>query len=90
MKELIVSAEWICHKAMFVFFCKKRSKKTGTYWSGCSGPPNLKGCSVRYYDRLRAKAGFHNSKGLLNGKFTPHCFRHLFTTWQGELAVPEL
>ena len=31
MKELIDSAEWICHKAMFVFFCKKRSKKTGTY-----------------------------------------------------------
>jgi len=32
--------------------------------------------------------GFHNSKGLLNEKFTPHCFRHWFTTWLRRAGCP--
>ena len=27
-----------------------------------------------------AALGFHNPEGRLNEKFTPHCFRHFFTT----------
>lgn len=27
------------------------------------------------------KLGFHDPAGRLNEKFTPHCFRHWFTTW---------
>ncbi|WP_332881671.1 tyrosine-type recombinase/integrase [Methanosarcina horonobensis] len=27
------------------------------------------------------RLGFHNSKSRLHEKFTPHCFRHWFTTW---------
>lgn len=32
---------------------------------------------TRYAERL----GLHDPKGKLNEKFTPHCFRHWFTTW---------
>ena len=34
-------------------------------------------CVTRYAKRC----GFHNSKGNLHEKFTPHCCRHWFTTW---------
>ncbi len=32
--------------------------------------------------------GFHNPKGNLNEKFTPHCFRHFFTTWLRRAGCP--
>lgn len=34
------------------------------------------------------KLGFHNPKGRLNEKFTPHCFRHFFTTWMRRSGCP--
>ena len=34
--------------------------------------------------------GFHNPEGLLNEKFTPHCFRHWFTTWLRRSGCPPL
>jgi integrase/recombinase XerD len=34
------------------------------------------------------KLGFHNPAGLLNEKFTPHCFRHFFTTWLRRSGCP--
>ncbi|AKB79125.1 Site-specific recombinase [Methanosarcina horonobensis HB-1 = JCM 15518] len=32
--------------------------------------------------------GFHNPAGRLNEKFTPHCFRHFFTTWLRRSGCP--
>lgn len=43
------------------------------------------------YDTTTAhaqKLGFHNPKGRLNEKFTPHCFRHFFTTWMRRSGCP--
>lgn len=34
------------------------------------------------------RLGFHNPKGKLNEKFTPHCFRHFFTTWMRRSGCP--
>lgn len=34
------------------------------------------------------KLGFHNPQGNLNEKFTPHCFRHFFTTWLRRSGCP--
>ncbi|WP_292381517.1 tyrosine-type recombinase/integrase [Methanosarcina sp. UBA289] len=34
------------------------------------------------------KLGFHNPQGNLNEKFTPHCFRHFFTTWLRRAGCP--
>jgi integrase/recombinase XerD len=34
------------------------------------------------------RLGFHNPEGLLNEKFTPHCFRHFFTTWMRRAGCP--
>jgi len=34
------------------------------------------------------KLGFHNPQGNLNEKFTPHCFRHFFTTWLRRADCP--
>jgi integrase/recombinase XerD len=34
------------------------------------------------------KLGFHNPEGKLNEKFTPHCFRHFFTTWLRRAGCP--
>lgn len=34
------------------------------------------------------KLGFHDPKGLLHEKFTPHCFRHFFTTWMRRAGCP--
>lgn len=34
------------------------------------------------------RLGFHNPKGRLNEKFTPHCFRHYFTTWLRRSGCP--
>lgn len=34
------------------------------------------------------RLGFHNPKGKLNEKFTPHCFRHFFTTWLRRSGCP--
>jgi integrase/recombinase XerD len=46
--------------------------------------------NVTKYARL---CGFHNPGGAIHEKFTPHCFRHWFTTWtrQNEVRrVPSL
>ncbi|AKB51752.1 Site-specific recombinase [Methanosarcina barkeri str. Wiesmoor] len=34
------------------------------------------------------RLGFHNPQGKLNEKFTPHCFRHFFTTWMRRSGCP--
>lgn len=34
------------------------------------------------------RLGFHNPTGNLNEKFTPHCFRHFFTTWLRRAGCP--
>ncbi|AKB35546.1 Site-specific recombinase [Methanosarcina siciliae C2J] len=34
------------------------------------------------------KLGFHDSAGKLEEKFTPHCFRHFFTTWIRRAGCP--
>ncbi|AKB47391.1 Site-specific recombinase [Methanosarcina sp. Kolksee] len=34
------------------------------------------------------RLGFHNPTGNLNEKFTPHCFRHFFTTWMRRAGCP--
>lgn len=34
------------------------------------------------------KLGFHDSEGQLHEKFTPHCFRHFFTTWMRRSGCP--
>jgi Site-specific recombinase XerD len=34
------------------------------------------------------RLGFHNPQGNLNEKFTPHCFRHFFTTWLRRAGCP--
>jgi integrase/recombinase XerD len=34
------------------------------------------------------RLSFHNPKGKLNEKFTPHCFRHFFTTWMRRYGCP--
>lgn len=35
-----------------------------------------------------AALGFHNPAGRLSEKFTPHCFRHWFTTWLRRAGCP--
>lgn len=34
------------------------------------------------------RLGFHNPSGRLEEKFTPHCFRHFFTTWMIRAGCP--
>ncbi|AKB79105.1 Site-specific recombinase [Methanosarcina horonobensis HB-1 = JCM 15518] len=34
------------------------------------------------------KLGFHDPTGRLEEKFTPHCFRHFFTTWMIRSGCP--
>ncbi|CAG0997168.1 Tyrosine recombinase XerC [Methanosarcinales archaeon] len=41
--------------------------------------------TVTYYARI---AGLHDSRGPLNKKFTPHCFRHFFTTHLRRAGMP--
>lgn len=38
--------------------------------------------------RQAKKLGFHKSNGSLDEKFTPHCFRHFFTTWMRRQGCP--
>jgi len=48
-------------------------------------------CRDAIYDITTEHAqrlGFHNPKGKLNEKFTPHCFRHFFTTWMRRSGCP--
>ena len=142
MKDLIDSAEWICHKAMFVFFAKtgirrqelidldvqdlhvlkryavlkphaKRSNRIVFFDDECAEVLET-WLKWRYNRKVRIKAlfigvqgsrisrdavyeatteqalqlGFHNPEGLLNEKFTPHCFRHWFTTWMRRAGCP--
>jgi integrase/recombinase XerD len=44
----------------------------------------LYGITTRHAQKL----GFHNPKGRLNEKITPHCFRHFFTTWMRRAGCP--
>jgi integrase/recombinase XerD len=40
--------------------------------------------TIEHAERL----GFHNPAGQLHEKFTPHCFRHFFTTWMRRSGCP--
>lgn len=40
--------------------------------------------TIEHAERL----GFHNPSGRLEEKFTPHCFRHFFTTWMIRAGCP--
>jgi len=40
--------------------------------------------TIEHAERL----GFHNPAGQLHEKFTPHCFRHFFTTWMRRAGCP--
>ncbi|WP_440944929.1 tyrosine-type recombinase/integrase [Methanosarcina sp. T3] len=45
----------------------------------------------RVYDLTTGHAqqlGFHDPEGQLSEKFTPHCFRHWFTTWMRRSGCP--
>lgn len=41
-----------------------------------------------YTTRHAEKLGFHDPSGRLEEKFTPHCFRHFFTTWMISSGCP--
>jgi len=142
MRELIDSAEWLCHKAMFIFFAKtgvrrqelidldaqdiyitkgyavlkphpKRTNRIVFFDDECSWVlekwlkwrhnHNVKTDSLfigvqggrisrdAVYDITTEHAsalGFHDPDGGLNEKFTPHCFRHFFTTWMRRSGCP--
>lgn len=142
MRDLIDSAEWLCHKAMFVFFAKtgirrqelidldiqdlyvskgyailkphaKRSNrmvffdeecqqvlekwlewrqnhktKTKALFIGVQGSRIFRDAVYDVTTGHARKLGFHNPEGLLNEKFTPHCFRHFFTTWMRRSGCP--
>jgi integrase/recombinase XerD len=142
MRDLIDSAEWICQKAMFIFFAKtgirrqelidldvqdlyvskryavlkphaKRSNrvvffddecsqvleawlewrkahkvKTKALFIGIKGGRISRDTVYEATTEHAQKLGFHNTEGLLNEKFTPHCFRHWFTTWLRRAGCP--
>lgn len=144
MKDLINSADWIGHKAMFLFFAKtgirrqelidldlqdlflsqnyavlkphaKRSNRIVFFDNECSqvlqewltwrqnkrpkirdkalflGPQGsrINRDAIYYATTEHAqRLGFHNPQGNLNEKFTPHCFRHFFTTWLRRAGCP--
>lgn len=142
MKDLIDSAEWIGHKAIFIFFAKtgirrqelidldvqdlylsrryailkphaKRSNrivffdnecaqvleswlkwrhnhkvKINALFIGVQGGRVSRDAVYEATTEHAQRLGFHNPKGKLNEKFTPHCFRHFFTTWLRRSGCP--
>lgn len=55
---------------------------------GINGRRICKDTIFDYTTRHAEKLGFHDPNGRLEEKFTPHCFRHFFTTWMIRSGCP--